>query len=58
MELVDYDEDFCEEMLEVLDQFYIQCLLPELVDPRAPRGLPVREPDYIINAQQLRNLKI
>ena len=26
----------------------MNCLLPEIVDPRAPRGLPIREPDYIV----------
>ena len=33
---------------DTLENFYMNCLLPEIVDPRAPRGLPIREPDYIV----------
>jgi len=57
-EVIEYDPDFWEESEEVLEAFYRNCLLPEIVDPRAPRGLPVREPDYIIQAQNLKNMKV
>ena len=48
LEVVEYDPEFWEEVEDSLEQFYLHCLLPELVDPRAPRGLPVREPEYIL----------
>lgn len=38
-------------MLPKLKQFYLECLLPELANPRVPRGLKVREPPHIIHAQ-------
>jgi len=37
-----------------LKQFYFNCLLPELVDPRHPRSMPIRNPDYIIKAKQIK----
>jgi len=56
LETISYDPEFWAEVEEALGEFYMNCLLPEIADPRAPRGLPVREPDYIVQAQQLRNL--
>ncbi|KAL4127211.1 hypothetical protein QTP88_011402 [Uroleucon formosanum] len=41
-----------EKMLPKLSQFYYNCLLPELIDPRYPRNMPIRNPDYIIEAQK------
>jgi len=58
MEVIEYDADFWEDLEEILENFYRNCLLPEIVDPRAPRGLPLREPEYIIQAQSLKNMKI
>jgi len=58
LEIIEYDPEFWEDMEEILEHFYMNCLLPEIVDPRAPRGLPVREPEYILQAQNLKNLKI
>ena len=58
LEVVAYDPEFWEEIEEILENFYVNCLLPELVDPRSPRGQSVREPDYILQSQNLRNLKI
>ena len=48
LETIDYDPQFWGDMEESLDQFYMNCLLPEIADPRAPRGLPVRDPEYIL----------
>lgn len=48
LEIIHYDQEFWEDMEEVLEHFYTNCLLPEIVDPRAPRGLPVREPEYFL----------
>jgi len=47
LETIAYDPQFWGDVEETLDQFYFNCLLPEIADPRAPRGLPVREPEYI-----------
>ena len=58
LEVIDFEPDFWEEIEESLEQFYMHCLLPELADPRAPRGLPVREPQYIVQAQNLKSMKI
>ena len=49
VEIIEYDPLVWEDDMEdSLDQFYLNCMLPEIVDPRAPRGLRVREPDYIL----------
>lgn len=45
-----------EEMVSKLEKFYLNCLLPELVDPRKNRSMPIREPQYIIDALDSRNL--
>ena len=42
LETVHYDPEFWAEMEESLRRFYLDCLLPEIVDPRAPRGRMVR----------------
>lgn len=44
------DEFWKEKMKEKLTSFYIDCLLPELVDPRYPRGMNIRNPLYIEEA--------
>lgn len=40
-----------DKMLPVLQRFYYQCMLPEIVDGRIPRGLSVREPAFILEAR-------
>nr|CAI5820387.1 unnamed protein product [Callosobruchus analis] len=37
-----YDQQFWQEMIPKLRQFYEQSMLPELVDPLFPKGLPIR----------------
>jgi hypothetical protein len=54
LEIIDYDPEFWEDMEDVLEHFFLNCLLPEIVDPRAPRGLPVREPDYVLQVRLLK----
>lgn len=34
-----------------LKHFFFNCFLPELVVPRHTRNMPIRNPDYIIKAQ-------
>lgn len=37
-------------MKEKLCRFYLNCILPELLDPRHTRNLPIRNPRYIEEA--------
>lgn len=39
------------EMVPKLSKFYLKCLLPEIVHPCLSKGRPIREPDYIVQAQ-------
>ena len=48
------DQFWHKEMEEKLVKFYHHCLLPELVDPRYPRSMPIRDPTYIVEAQKKR----
>lgn len=41
---IERDLKFWDEILPKLKYFYISCILPELVNPRHPRKLPIREP--------------
>ncbi|KAH6942122.1 hypothetical protein HPB50_001145 [Hyalomma asiaticum] len=58
IQAISRDEAFWKnEMFPRLKTFYMHCMLPELVDPRRSRGLPIREPDHITQAQKNRLLK-
>ncbi|CAH1110050.1 unnamed protein product [Psylliodes chrysocephalus] len=56
--------DFWQNKMEQkLKSFFMNCILPELVDPRHVRGMPLREPAYILEAiknkkQNKKELKI
>lgn len=39
-------------MLSKLIPFYEDCVLPELLDPRRERNMPIRDPEYIIEAKR------
>ena len=43
LETVEFDPEFWAGLQVKLNSFYLDCLLPELADPRAPRGRPVRD---------------
>ena len=59
IEKIERDDAFWDNnMKEKLIKFYYDCLLPELIDPRYPRSLPIRNPDYIIEAEKLRASKL
>ena len=47
METVHYDPEFWSDLQQTLSTFYLDCLLPEIVDPRAPRGMKIRQPEYL-----------
>lgn len=44
-------------MLPKLEQFFFNCYVPELVDPRYIRNMPIRNPDYILKAQEQKRTK-
>lgn len=46
------DKDFWKEEMEpYLTKFYVDCILPELVDPRHTRSMPIRDPEWITRPQ-------
>ena len=50
---VNRDIDFWEnKMLHFLTLFYYDCMLPEILDSRHNRHMPIRNPEYIIDAQK------
>ena len=47
------DNTFWEEkMFPKLKRFYMDCLLPEIIDPRHNRSMPIRNPNYIKEARK------
>lgn len=51
-EQIDRDDDFWKpKMFPKLEKKFFNCLLPELVDPRHPRSMPIRNPTYILEAK-------
>ncbi|XP_063222723.1 uncharacterized protein LOC134531105 isoform X1 [Bacillus rossius redtenbacheri] len=54
---VERDVNFwSNEMLPKLKRFYLECVLPEIADPRHSRGLRCRDPDYIREAQERKKI--
>ena len=41
-----------------LTRFYMECLLPEIVDSRIRRNMPIKEPTYILNALNKKESRI
>lgn len=55
---IERDDNFWhKEMLEKLTKFYMDCLLPELVDPRHTRSMEIRDPPYITEAIRTLSIK-
>jgi hypothetical protein len=55
IERIERDDGFWKDnMEEKLHSFYHNCLLPEIIDPRHTRSMPIRNPDYITEAQKQR----
>lgn len=53
--IIEKDDKFWEEKMEMkLVRFYYDCLLPELVDPRQSRSMPIRDAPSIIEAMKER----
>ncbi|XP_048481126.1 uncharacterized protein LOC119691926 isoform X1 [Plutella xylostella] len=58
IEWIERDDDFFEQnMKEKLCQFYLNCILPELLDPRHTRSLEIRNPQYILDAIKMKSNK-
>jgi len=45
-------------MLPKLNNFFFNCFLPELVDPRHTRNMPIRNPESIIKAQEEKKINV
>lgn len=57
-EIIHRDDEFwTNKMKKPLQDFYLDCLLPELVDPRFPRKMPIRDPAYVTDAIQRKKEK-
>lgn len=55
MEVIEIEREeafWANEMVPKLTQFYLHCVLPEIVDSRHARDMRVREPEYILAAQK------
>lgn len=42
-EKIERDEEFWKNIEPKLESFFFECLLPEIIDGRIPRNMPVRE---------------
>lgn len=52
-EKVDVDDSFWNNIMkQKLQDFYFDCMLPELVDPRFTRSMEIRDPLSILQAMQ------
>lgn len=53
VERIERDDEFWNvNMKDKLERFYMDCLLPELVDPRHIRSMSIRNPTYIMEEQK------
>lgn len=51
--IIQRDDEFWKTKMESkLIRFYFDCVLPELVDPRISRSMPIRDPPYVIKAMK------
>lgn len=51
VEYIERDEQFWKtKMLPPLTKFFYNCLLPELIDSRIERSMPIKDPPYIMAA--------
>lgn len=53
MEKIERNDAFwAENMVNELVQFYEDCVLPELLDPRRERNMEIRDPEYRIKRKK------
>lgn len=48
----EYNEQFWKSIEPKLTRFYMECMLPEIVDSRIRRNMDIKEPDYILEARK------
>lgn len=59
VEYINRDDNFFENKMKLkLCTFYLNCVLPELLDPRHSRNMPIRDPPYILEAIKKKGRKI
>lgn len=52
------NDTFWQEKMEgKLKDFYMECVLPELIDPRIPRSMEIREPQAILEAIEEKRIR-
>lgn len=52
------DDGFWQPQMEPkLTAFYLDCLLLELVDGRYKRNMDIREPDYVLKAKEVAEMR-
>ncbi|XP_039290407.1 uncharacterized protein LOC111056373 [Nilaparvata lugens] len=52
VERIERDQCFWRKVLPKLKKFYLECIVPEIVDSRLVRGLRIRDPPFIMEAQK------
>ena len=53
-ERIERCEEFWQNMEPKLTKFYVNCILPEIIDPRFTRNMKIRDPDYIVEAMKMK----
>lgn len=57
-EIIHRDDQYWTNKMETkIKKFYLDCLLPELVDPRHTRQMPIRDPVCVIEAKEQKKTK-
>ena len=55
----EYDRQFWNIKMEPkLTRFYMECLLPEIVDSRVRRNMPIKDPTYILKAKNEKDIRV
>uniref|UniRef100_A0A1B6L6J1 Uncharacterized protein n=1 Tax=Graphocephala atropunctata TaxID=36148 RepID=A0A1B6L6J1_9HEMI len=53
IERIERDDEFWRTNMEdKLHRFYFNCVLPEMIDPRHSRSMPIRNPKYVLEARK------
>ncbi|GFW69639.1 ferritin heavy chain A [Trichonephila clavipes] len=56
--LVEANEEFWKGIIPKLEKFYFKCVLPEILDGRAPRNMPLKEPLYVEESSRSKKQKM
>ncbi|GFX26669.1 yqaJ domain-containing protein [Trichonephila clavipes] len=55
---IEANEEFWKGIIPKLEKFYFKCVLPEILDGRAPRNMPLREPLYVEESSRSKKQKM